>query len=52
MPNGGEDGYAPQYELESNYIAIAESTNRIALLSQPQINNFVGSIFFVAFLYT
>ena len=43
MPNGGEDGYASQYELESNYIAIAESTNRIALLSQPQIENCVGS---------
>ena len=43
MPNGGEDGYASQYELESNYIAIAESTNRIALLSQPQIDNCVGS---------
>ena len=43
MPNVGEDGYASQYELESNYIAIAESTNRIALLSQPQIDNLVGS---------
>ena len=29
--------------MESNYIAIAESTNRIALLSQPQIDNCVGS---------
>ena len=42
MPNG-EDGYASQYELESIYIAIAESTNRIALLSQPQTDNCVGS---------
>ena len=32
MPNGGADDYASQYELESNYISIAESTNRIALL--------------------
>ena len=39
MPNGGEDGYASQYEMESNYIAIAESTNRIELLSQPQIDS-------------
>ena len=46
MPNGGEDGYASQYELESIYIAIAESTNRIALLSQPQIDNYVGSFTF------
>ena len=43
MPNGDEDGYTSQYELASNYIAIAESTNRIALLSQPQIDNCVGS---------
>ena len=43
MPNGGEDGYASQYEMESNYIAIAESTNRIALLSQQQIDNCLGS---------
>ena len=33
MPNEGEDGYASQYELESIYIAIAESTNRILLLT-------------------
>ena len=33
------NGYASQYELKSNYIAIAESTNRFALLSQPQIDN-------------
>ena len=43
MPNEGEDGYASQYELESIYIAIAESTNRIALLSLSQIDNCVGS---------
>ena len=43
MPNGGEDDYASQYEWESNYISIAESTNRIALLSQPQNDNCVGS---------
>ena len=43
MPNGGSDGYAPQYDLESDYIAIAETNNRIALLSQPEIDNCVGS---------
>ena len=43
IPNRGEDVYASQFELESNYIAIAESTNRIALLSQSQIDNCVGS---------
>ena len=35
-------GYHSQYYLESNYYAIAESTYRIALLSQPQIDNCVG----------
>ena len=44
MP-GGKDVYASQRELESNYIAIAESTNRIALLltAWQHHHNCVGS---------
>ena len=43
IPNGGSDGYASQYDLESEYIPIAETNNRTALLSQPEIDNCVGS---------
>ena len=43
MPKGGEDGYAFQYQLESVFIAIAESTKRLALLSHSQIDKCVGS---------
>ena len=37
------DGYASQYETEVDYIAIAESTRGIALLSQPEIDSCFGS---------
>ena len=43
MLNRGEDGYTFQYELESNYTAKTELTNRISLHSQTQINKCVGS---------
>ena len=43
MPTNDTDGYASQYETEADYIAIAESTRRIALLSQPEIDSCIGS---------
>ena len=42
MPNDGTDGDASQYIIESNFIA-ASSTQKIALLSQDEINGWVGS---------
>ena len=43
MHNEGTDGYSSQYAIESDIIAIAESTHKIALLSQDEINRCVGS---------
>ena len=43
MPTNDTDGYASQYKTEADYIAIAESTRRIALLSQPEIDSCIGS---------
>ena len=43
MPTNDTDGYASQYETEADYIAIAESTRRIALLSQLEIDSCIGS---------
>ena len=43
MPNEGTDGYSAQYAVELDLIAIAESTHKIALLSQDEINRCVGS---------
>ena len=43
MPNGGTNGYASQYAIESDFFAIAESTHKIALLSQDEIDRCVGS---------
>ena len=34
LPNEGTDGYSAQYAIESDLIATAESTHKIALLSQ------------------
>ena len=43
MPTKDADGHASQYETEADYIAIAESTRRIALLSQNEIDSCIGS---------
>ena len=43
MPIKGTDGYASPYAIESDFIAIAESTHKIALLSQDEIGRCVGS---------
>ena len=43
MPTNDTNGYASQYETEAEYVAIAESTRRIALLSQPEIDACIGS---------
>ena len=43
MPNKRTDGYASQYAIELDFIAIAESTYKIALLSQDEIDNCVRS---------
>ena len=43
MPTNDTDGYASQCETEADYIAIAESTRQIALLSQPEIDLCIGS---------
>ena len=37
------DGYASQYETEADYIAVAESIRRIALLSQHEVDLCIGS---------
>ena len=42
MPNDGTDGHASQYAIESDFIAVS-STQKIALLSQDEINRCVGS---------
>ena len=42
MPNDGTDGHASQYIIESDFIAVS-STQKIALLSQDEINRCVGS---------
>ena len=46
MPNEGTDGYASQYAMDSDFIAIAESTHKIDLLSQDEIDRCVGTISF------
>ena len=43
MPNEGTDGYASQYAIEFDFIAIDESTHKIAPLSQDEIDRCVGS---------
>ena len=43
MPTNDSDGYASQYETEADYLAVAESTRRIALLSQHKIDLCIGS---------
>ena len=43
MPTNDSDGYASQYETEADYIAVAESTRRIALLSRHEIDLCIGS---------
>ena len=43
MPNEGTDGYSSQYAIESDFIAIAESTHKIAFLSHDEIDRCVGS---------
>ena len=42
MPNEGTDGHASQYIIESDFISVS-STQKIALLSQGEINRCVGS---------
>ena len=42
VPNDGTDGHASQYAIESDFIAVS-STQKIALLSQDEINRCVGS---------
>ena len=42
MPNDGTEGHASQYFIESDFIAVS-STQKIALLSQDEINRCVGS---------
>ena len=46
IPNGEADGHASQYVIESDFIA-GPSTQKIALLSQDEINRYVGSSSFV-----
>ena len=43
MHNEGTDGYSSQYAIESDFIAIAESTHKIALLPEDEINRCVES---------
>ena len=43
MPTIDSDDYASQYETEADYIAVAESTRRITLLSQHEIDFCIGS---------
>ena len=43
MPNEGTDGHASQFAFESDFIAIAESTHKMALLLQDEIDRCVGS---------
>ena len=42
MPNDGTDGHASLYAIEADFIAVS-STQKIALLSQDEINRCVGS---------
>ena len=42
IPNDGTDSHASQKIIESNFIAVS-STQKIALLSQDEINQCVGS---------
>ena len=44
-------GYASQYKLETDYIGIAGSTNRISPLFQPQIDNCGGTSSFSVYKY-
>ena len=43
MPTYDTNGYASQYEREAKYVAVAESTRRIALLSQSEKDACIGS---------
>ena len=43
MPNDGTDGHASQYIIESDFLSFAVSSQKIALLSQDEINRCVGS---------
>ena len=43
IPTKNSDGYASQYETEADYIAVAESIRRIALLSQHEVDLCIGS---------
>ena len=43
VPNERTDGYASQYAIESDFIALAVSINKIALLSQDKIDRCEGS---------
>ena len=42
MSNEGTDGFASQYAIELDFFAIAESTHKIALVSQDENDRCVG----------